>query len=139
MYTTPALVREEMAQLPDRVTDAFINSAINKAQTYIDSALAVRYTMPILIEENVPQMLKMMTLDLAVFFLYERLYSANAPNLDEYQKVRYDRVMELIGKIVGGEINFPGVPVIPVDESGGGFGSTTDGTENIFSYEDPEW
>lgn len=138
MYTTAALIRNEMAQLPDRVTDEYINVVINKAQVYIDTALAPTYMMPILDELQVPNMIKMMTLDLAVFFLYERLYSSNAPNLDEYQKVRYDRVMELIDKLNSGELTLPGIEANP-NEGTNGFGSTTQGLVNIFDYDLPEW
>lgn len=138
-YTTADRVRDEMAQLPARVTDEYIEKFIIKAESYVNAMLSVRYKVPIILPIIIPELLRAITLDLAVFFLYEALYSSNAPNLDEYQEKRYDRAMELLEKIVAREIDLPGLGVVDVDELRARYDSTTLGMQNIFSYEDPEW
>lgn len=135
-YATPADIRDYMKQLPQRVTDADLQVFVDQAEAYIDGALGSVYVVPFV--DPAPKMIKAIAKDLAIFFTYEALYSSNAPNLDEYQKMRYERAMSLLGKLTDGKISLPGIPPIDAGTSSG-LASTTDDMENIFSYEDPEW
>lgn len=138
MYTTVDAVRSNMAQLPERVTNAYITSFIQRADTLINSYLAGIYSIPF-ITPMIPKLVSIISLDLTVFFLYEALYSSNAPNLDEYQMSRYERSIRLLERIQKGEIGLEDAPPIDQEHNGAGYDSTTSGMTNIFSYEDPEW
>lgn len=134
-YSTVQDVRMIMTNLPSRLEDTKIEAHIEKADAIIDAILGEVYVVPF---ENVPVLIQKISTDLAIFFLAESLYSSNSPNLDEYQETRYHRSIKMLGEIVDGTYAL-GVDVPKRSSSSGKFGSTTDGTENLFSYDKPKW
>jgi phage gp36-like protein len=129
IYTSPDKVRKVMRNLPPRITDEDITFHIEKAEGYIDALLGEVYQTPFL---PVPRIIESITIDLAVFFLAEDLFSSQKPNLDEYHQKRYDRAMDLLKKVTSGDL----VIGIPQREQSG-FATTN--TNQVFTFEDPEW
>lgn len=130
-YTSPEGVKNVMRKLPSSITDEDINYHIEKADALIDGKLGGVYKTPF---NPAPRLIQDISTDLAIFFLAESLYSSNMPNLDEYQQTRYDRAMELLNKILEGDITL-GKDYPRNTEAG--FATTND--QQIFNYEDPEW
>lgn len=100
-YTTPSKVQEVMRKLPQRVTDQDIQFHIDKAEAYINGLLGEVFYTPF---DPVPKLIEVIATDLSVFFLAESLYSSNLPNLDEYQKTRYERSIKMLSEIAGGDL-----------------------------------
>lgn len=132
MYVTPQDIRDYMKQSPGRVTDEDLDVHIETAVAYIHGRLGSFYVTPF--PMPTPDIIVTIARDLAIFFTFEALYSSNAPNMDEYQKVRYDRAMDLLDRIVSGEMTLPGRQPLPEGKSRQA--STTDGVQNIFNYDD---
>lgn len=132
-YTLPAEVRLAMRKLPSSITDADIQFHIDKASAYLNGLLGEVYATPFI--DPAPPLIKHLTLDLAVFFLAEDLYSSQQPNMDDYQEKRYNRVMKMVDDILIGTLVI-GVPRITVREAG--FATTNNG-EPIFTLELPQW
>lgn len=130
-YTSPSDIRYVMRKLPSSITDGDIEHFISKADALIDGKLGEVYKTPF---SPVPKIIKDISTDLAIFFMAESLYSSNVPNLDEYQKTRYERAMELLNQILEGNISL-GKEHPRLMEAG--YATTND--QQIFTYEDPEW
>lgn len=130
MYCTATDLRKVMRKLPTSITDLDINFHIEKADSLIDAMLGEVYNVPLL---PIPSLIKNISIDLAVFFLAEDLYSSQQPNMDAYHEKRYDRAMEMLNKIVLGDL------VIVGNTPKGDTGYASTNTQQIFTYEDPEW
>lgn len=130
-YTSPSEIKKIMRKLPTSVTDEDLFYHIEKADALIDGKLGGVYVTPF---NPVPKLIENISTDLAIFFMAESLFSSNQPNLDEYQKTRYDRAIELLNQILEGDISL-GVGYPRKAEAG--FATTND--QQIFNYEDPEW
>ena len=130
-YTSPSNIKEIMRKLPSSITDQDLTYHIEKADALIDGKLGGVYQTPF---NPVPRLIQDISTDLAIFFMAESLFSSNQPNLDEYQKTRYDRAMELLNQILEGDISL-GSDNPRRGEAG--FATTND--QQIFNYEDPEW
>lgn len=130
MYCTATDLRKVMRKLPTSITDLDINFHIEKADSLIDAMLGEVYNVPLL---PIPSLIKNISIDLAVFFLAEDLYSSQQPNMDAYHEKRYTRAMEMLNKIVLGDLIIVG----NTPKGDAGYASTN--TEQIFTYEDPEW
>ena len=130
-YTSPSEIKKIMRKLPTSVTDEDLFYHIEKADALIDGKLGGVYVTPF---NPVPKLIENISTDLAIFFMAESLFSSNQPNLDEYQKTRYDRAIELLNQILEGDISL-GVGYKRKAEAG--FATTND--QQIFNYEDPEW
>lgn len=132
MYTSPENVKKVMmGKLTARVTDEDIIYHIEKADAYIDAVLGEVYVTPL--ELPIPKLIESISTDLAVFFLAEDLYSSQQPNLDQYHEKRYHRALEMLSKIVGGDLVI-GLP----EKQESGFASTND-ADAIFTLEEPWW
>jgi phage gp36-like protein len=130
LYSTVEDIKRAMKKLSVRVTDEEIQSYIEKADSLIDAMLGEVYNVPLF---PVPVLIKYISVDLAVFFLSEDLYTSQQPNMDAYQEKRYTRAMEMLNQIVLGDLIVVGNT--PKNETG--YATTND--EQIFTYEDPEW
>ncbi|WP_144498277.1 phage protein Gp36 family protein [Bacillus paralicheniformis] len=130
-YSSSSDVREIMRKLPSSITDQEIEYHIGKADAFIDSFLGGVFDTPF--REPFPKVIKYVSADLAVFYLSENLYTSNMPNMDEYQEKRYERVMEILEKIAGGDLNIGVTPKYPT-----GFASTND-EDPIFTLDKPYW
>lgn len=131
MYSSPERVKMIMRNLPaEKVTDEDIEFFIARATTIIDSYLKEVYPVPF---DPIPPIIMVISTDLAVFFLAESLYSSQRPNLDEYYLNRYQRAMELLQKIVNGDMAIIGVDPLP----GVSVGYATTNTQQVFNYEEP--
>lgn len=132
-YTSPADVRQIMRKLPSSITDTDIEFHINKAEAYLNGLIGGVYATPF--ADPVPPLIKHVTLDLAVYFLAEDLYSSNQPNMDEYQEKRFKRVLKMIDDILLGTLEI-GVP--RTDKRVTSFETTNEG-EPIFTLDLPQW
>lgn len=131
-YTSPSNVREIMRKLPTSVTDQDIEYHISKADAIINSKLGGVFAIPF---NPTPVLIQHIATDLSVFFLAESLYSSNMPNLDEYQKTRYDRSIEMLDQIGAGDLY---IGVNPISGQETGFASTND-DDPIFTLDKPRW
>lgn len=134
-YITPSEVKKSMRNLPPTITDEDITFHINKAQAYLEGLLGGVFVMPL--PNNPPSIIKFITLDLAVFFLAEDLYTSQQPNMDEHAQKRYDRALSLINQILGGTLTVD-LPRLPDERSASGFASTNE-DDSVFTLEDPYW
>jgi phage gp36-like protein len=123
-YTSVANVKMNMRKLPTSITDEEILYHIKKADAVINAKLSGAFEVPF---AQVPPLVETISTDLAIFFLAESLYSSNMPNLDEYQQKRYDRAMDWLEEIIHSER----------DRKGSDFATTN--TNQVFTFEDPEW
>lgn len=130
-YSSPSDVRENMRKLPDRITDEDISYHISKADAFIDSFLGGVFHVPF--REPTPRVIKYISADLATFYLAENIYSSNMPNMDEHQEKRYERILEMLEKIAGGDLDIGITPNVPT-----GFASTND-ADPIFTLDKPYW
>lgn len=113
-----------------------IQANIDRAEAHVNASLYGAFEVPF---SPVPNLIKSITTDLAVFYQAETLFSSNLPNLDEYQKTRYDRAVTMLHDLVTGSlVLIVGDEIVrPIQDGAGGFKSTS--TQQIFNYEDPEW
>lgn len=132
MYAQVSDIRNIMKKLPSQVTDQEIEFYIKKATAFINGHLNEIYVTPF---DPVPELIKYITIDLAIFFLAESLYSSQMPNLDEYQVKRYEQAKEMLEKIARGDVDI-GVP--PRSGYRSGFASTND-QDPIFTLDKPYW
>lgn len=134
-YILPSDVRQVMRKLPvGSFPDSDILYYIEKASAYLDGLLGGVFVVPF-DKATLPPIIKHIVIDLTVFFIEEALYSSQKPNLDEYKKDRYERIMKMIGDIIDGTINI-GIP--PINSQTAGFDSTN--LDNpIFTLDDPYW
>lgn len=130
-YTDPEMIRQVMRKLPTSITDGELELQINKAEALVDSKLGSVFVTPLM---PVPPLIRHITTDIAVFFITENLYSSQQPNLDEYQKTRYERALAMIDEIILGDLSI-GFEYKP---RFAGYASTND-AEPIFTLEEPEW
>jgi phage gp36-like protein len=132
MYATVSDIRNVMTKLPPQIKDEDIEFYIKKATTLVDSHLKVAYVTPF---NPVPELIKHITIDLAIFFLAESLYSSQMPNFDEYQVKRYERAISMLEKIAIGDLMID-APQRSNYQSG--FASTND-EPPIFTLDEPYW
>ncbi|QFR56486.1 head-to-tail adaptor [Bacillus phage 056SW001B] len=134
-YITPSDVKKSMRNLPPTVTDEDINFHIDKAIAFLEGLLGGVFVMPL--PENPPSIIKFVTIDLAVFFLAEDLYTSQMPNMDEYAQKRYDRALSVINQILDGTLSVS-LPRLPDEQNASGFASTNE-DEPVFTLEEPYW
>lgn len=136
-YILPSDIRKSMKKLPQSITDEELEDVISKATAYVNGMLGRVYVVPFE-ETTLPPLIKFLTLDLAIFFMYENLYSSQQPNLDEYQEKRWDRIVKMIEDILSGELGIDAPMLPPSEQTSAGFATTND-TIGIFSLDDPFW
>lgn len=137
MYIEVADIKQVMRTLPssDKLSDQDIAFFIETAQAHVDSFLSEVYTTPFLVP---PPIIKKITLDLAVYYLTDSLYTSFQPNAQEGNQVRLQRSTELLRDIRNGDIKLVGVePIKPFDAIG--YGSTFEGDLFFTIDTDKEW
>jgi phage gp36-like protein len=136
-YILPSDVRQAMRKLPTSVTDSDIAFFIEKAEAYLNGLLGGVYVTPF---ADVPPLIKHLALDLTVFYFTESFYSTATEETDSVNERRYDRIMNTIESLLGGEItlNAPLVPSTSGGSQAAGFGTTNE-SEPIFTLELPQW
>ena len=131
-YTTPANVRAFERRLGSAVQDTDLIVFIDKAQSVVDAKLGEVFSVPFF---PVPELIKHITTDLALYFYHENLYSSQRPNTDDTLKVKYERIMDMLDQILRGDLSLgPNYPA----NNGGGMGSTNK-ADPIFDLENPRW
>lgn len=135
-YTTASEIRKVMRKLPTSITDQELEDYAVKATVYINGTLGKSFFVPF--EEPLPQLLKYLATDLAVYFLTEDLYTSQQPNLDEFNVKRWERIEKTFEMILSGEYDI-GVPMKPDTSTNQAGFATTNETPNIFTLEDPFW
>lgn len=134
-YTDVEAVRRIIGRkLPSGFPEEDILSHIERAEAHVNGVLQGAFKVPF---APTPKLIKVVTTDLAVFYLAESLFSSNLPNLDEYQKTRYERAVAMLSDIVNGTLalEVDGIIIKPVGYSG--FATTNE--QIIFTYDEPEW
>ena len=119
-------------RLSSSVQDTELLVFIEKAQAFIDAKLGEVFVTPFY---PVPDLIKHLATDLALYFYLENQYSSQRPNVDETLEVRYKRIMDTLGDIITGTLSLG--PAYP-SKNNGGMLSTNDEAP-IFDYENPVW
>lgn len=100
-----AIPEANLISLTDDEDSGSINSAraeaaITDASELIDGFLRGRYTLPL---SPVPTIIQRLCVDIAIFYLYQRLFERDMP---ESMNERYKNSIKLLDKIASGEISF---------------------------------
>lgn len=106
-----------------------VEKAIKESSTLIDSYVRKRFPRPF---QSVPEVLRMVCIDLSIYNLYERVTELN---ITDGMKLRYDNAIKLLIRIADGEQDI-GVDLDePVVESGFSVASKLNGGPAMFSLE----
>ena len=106
-----------------------VEKAINESSTLIDSYVRKRFPRPF---QSVPEVLRMVCIDLSIYNLYERVTELN---ITDGMKLRYDNAIKLLIRIADGEQDIGVDPDEPVVESGFSVASKLNGGPAMFSLE----
>lgn len=108
---------------------AIVEKAIKESSTLIDSYVRKRFPRPF---QSVPEVLRMVCVDLSIYNLYERVTELN---ITDGMKLRYDNAIKLLIRIADGEQDIGVAPDEPVVESGFSVASKLNGGPAMFSLE----
>ena len=108
---------------------AIVEKAIKESTTLIDSYVRKRFPRPF---QSVPEVLRMVCIDLSIYNLYERVTELN---ITDGMKLRYDNAIKLLIRIADGEQDIGVDPDEPVVESGFSVASKLNGGPAMFSLE----
>ena len=111
------------------VNVAIVEKAIKESSTLIDSYVRKRFPRPF---QSVPEVLRMVCVDLSIYNLYERVTELN---ITDGMKLRYDNAIKLLIRIADGEQDIGVDPDEPVVESGFSVASKLNGGPAMFSLE----
>ena len=106
-----------------------VEKAIKESSTLIDSYVRKRFPRPF---QSVPEVLRMVCVDLSIYNLYERVTELN---VSDGMKLRYDNAIKLLIRIADGEQDIGVDPDEPVVESGFSVASKLNGGPAMFSLE----
>ncbi len=106
-----------------------VEKAIKESSTLIDSYVRKRFPRPF---QSVPEVLRMVCIDLSIYNLYERVTELN---ITDGMKLRYDNAIKLLIRIADGEQDIGVDPDEPVVESGFSVASKVNGGPAMFSLE----
>lgn len=106
---------------------AIVEKAIKESSTLIDSYVRKRFPRPF---QSVPEVLRMVCVDLSIYNLYERVTELN---ITDGMKLRYDNAIELLKRIADGKQDIGVAPDEPVTETGFSVASKVDGGPAMFS------
>ena len=105
---------------------AIVEKAIKESSTLIDSYVRKRFPRPF---QSVPEVLRMVCVDLSIYNLYERVTELN---ITDGMKLRYNAIKLLI-RIADGQQDIGVAPDEPVTETGFSVASKVDGGPAMFS------
>ncbi|MCQ2120724.1 MAG: DUF1320 domain-containing protein [Fibrobacter sp.] len=106
-----------------------VEKAIKESSTLIDSYVRKRFPRPF---QSVPEVLRMVCIDLSIYNLYERVTELN---ITDGMKLRYDNAIKLLIRIADGEQDIGVDPDETVVESGFSVASKLNGGPAMFSLE----
>ena len=106
---------------------AIVEKAIKESSTLIDSYVRKRFPRPF---QSVPEVLRMICVDLSIYNLYERVTELN---ITDGMKLRYDNAIKLLIRIANGEQDIGVDPDESVTETGFSVASKLDGGPAMFS------
>lgn len=106
---------------------AIVEKAIKESSTLIDSYVRKRFPRPF---QSVPEVLRMICVDLSIYNLYERVTELN---ITDGMKLRYDNAIKLLIRIANGEQDIGVDPDESVTETGFSVASKVDGGPAMFS------
>ena len=106
---------------------AIVEKAIKESSTLIDSYVRKRFPHPF---QSVPEVLRMICVDLSIYNLYERVTELN---ITDGMKLRYDNAIKLLIRIANGEQDIGVDPDESVTETGFSVASKLDGGPAMFS------
>lgn len=106
---------------------AIVEKAIKESSTLIDSYVRKRFPRPF---QSVPEVLRMVCVDLSIYNLYERVTELN---ITDGMKLRYDNAIKLLIRIANGEQDIGVDPDESVTETGFSVASKLDGGPAMFS------
>lgn len=106
-----------------------VEKSIKESSTLIDSYVRKRFPRPF---QSVPEVLRMVCIDLSIYNLYERVTELN---ITDGMKLRYDNAIKLLIRIADGEQDIGVDPDEPVVESGFSVASKLNGGPAMFSLE----
>lgn len=104
-----------------------VEKAIKESSTLIDSYVRKRFPRPF---QSVPEVLRMVCVDLSIYNLYERVTELN---ITDGMKLRYDNAIKLLIRIADGQQDIGVAPDEPVTETGFSVASKVDGGPAMFS------
>lgn len=127
-----AITESSVLQLTDdegvnEINESRVSAAISFADELINGYLRSRYTLPL---GSTPPMIKDLSVNIAVYKLYDRRFPANMP--DSIQK-KYDGSIKLLESIQKGIISL-GVEAVS-EPAEGGFKTNKTSSDRIFSKE----
>lgn len=106
---------------------AIVEKAIKESSTLIDSYVRKRFPRPF---QSVPEVLRMVCVDLSIYNLYERVTELN---ITDGMKLRYDNAIKLLIRIANGEQDIGVDSDESVTETGFSVASKVDGGPAMFS------
>ena len=106
---------------------AIVEKAIKESSTLIDSYVRKRFPRPF---QSVPEVLRMVCVDLSIYNLYERVTELN---ITDGMKLRYDNAIKLLIRIADGQQDIGVDPDESVTETGFSVASKLDGGPAMFS------
>lgn len=106
---------------------AIVEKAIKESSTLIDSYVRKRFPRPF---QSVPEVLRMICIDLSIYNLYERVTELN---ITDGMKLRYDNAIKLLIRIANGEQDIGVDSDESVTETGFSVASKLDGGPAMFS------
>lgn len=106
---------------------AIVEKAIKESSTLIDSYVRKRFPRPF---QSVPEVLRMVCVDLSIYNLYERVTELN---ITDGMKLRYDNAIKLLIRIANGEQDIGVDSDESVTETGFSVASKVDGGPALFS------
>ena len=104
-----------------------VEKAIKESSTLMDSYVRKRFPRPF---QSVPEVLRMVCVDLSIYNLYERVTELN---ITDGMKLRYDNAIKLLIRIADGQQDIGVAPDEPVTETGFSVASKVDGGPAMFS------
>ena len=104
-----------------------VEKAIKESSTLIGSYVRKRFPRPF---QSVPEVLRMVCVDLSIYNLYERVTELN---ITDGMKLRYDNAIKLLIRIADGQQDIGVAPDEPVTETGFSVASKVDGGPAMFS------
>jgi Mu-like prophage protein gp36 len=106
-----------------------VEKAIKESSTLIDSYVRKRFPRPF---QSVPEVLRMVCVDLTIYNLYERVTEMN---ISEGMKLRYNNAIALLQRIADGKQDIGVDPDEPVPETGFAVASKVSGGTAMFTLD----
>ncbi len=104
-----------------------INDAIDYADQLIDGYLRSRYTLPL---SAVPKLIKRLSVDLALFYLYGRRFDTEIP---EGMTARYNNATKILGNIQAGKLSLGTGETEPAAPAEGEYRTNKETTDRTFT------